>query len=122
MTSVKLSFTGDSVTLTLDDAAGVHTVTAGLGQWRTGTTTLFQNSIVRSLPSEGALVRDGLPYAAYAAWTGDKTLTLRLCLIETPFTPTVVCDFVGDASIRVAVQGRIGFGPVERPELVGRVD
>jgi CubicO group peptidase (beta-lactamase class C family) len=84
--SIKPAFTDDSVTLTVEDPAGAHTVTAGLGEWRTGTTTLFQSSIVRSLPSEGASVRDGQPCAAYAAWTGGRR-SLRLCLIETPFTP-----------------------------------
>jgi hypothetical protein len=122
MSSIKLELADDSVTLNVDDSAGAHTVTAGLGEWRAGLTTLFQSSIVRSLPSEDMLGKQGQPVAAYAAWTGGETLTLRLCLIETPFTPTIVFTFIGADRVRVAIQGRIGFGPFERPELVGRAD
>ncbi len=120
--SVRLDFIRESVMLTVVDSSGSHTVTAGLGKWRTGLTTFLLNSIRRTLPARELRQEDGAPVAACAAWIAEDTLALRLCLLETPFTPTLLCTFIGDTQVDVAIQGRVGFGPSERPVLEGSAE
>jgi CubicO group peptidase (beta-lactamase class C family) len=115
-------FTDDAVTLRIEDDAGTHTVAAGLAEWKTGTTTFLRQNITRSLPArEGrdAAGQEDPPAAAGAAWTSDDTLAVRLCLIETPFTPTISLTFSPDGTVRFGLRGRVGFGPSDRPVLEG---
>lgn len=119
--SVTLTFTVDTVTLIAEDTAGAHSVVGGLGDWHEGTTSFLQNWFARSLPSNPA-GDSGESVSACAAWTDKQTLALRLCLTHTPFTPTIVCRFTDDTHLQLEIQGRISFGPTERPVLEGTAE
>ncbi|MES2459169.1 MAG: serine hydrolase [Armatimonadota bacterium] len=117
--ALTLHFADDTVTLPVEDNAGTHTVNAGMGHWQQGTTTFLRNSIVRSLPANGSTDSDGPAAAGYAAWSAEDTLEIRVCLIETPFTPTIRLMFTGDKAVQFETIGRVGFGSGDRPLLEG---
>jgi hypothetical protein len=56
--------------------------------------------------------------AACAAWTSEDTLTVKLCLYETPFVHTLQLKFSGD-ELRLNAEVNVGFGSTKQPELVG---
>ena len=58
--------------------------------------------------------------AASGAWTSDDTYEIRLCFYETPFCPTIICRFAEDR-LTYDYKPNVGFGPLERPQLVGRL-
>ena len=105
LAALSLERAGDAWALVLRDAQGEHRIACGSGAWLRGTVRLV----------------DGAPrrVAASGAWTAEDTFTARLCLYETPFCPTIVCRFEGD-QVRYDLKGSLGFGPAERPQLVGR--
>jgi hypothetical protein len=45
---------------------------------------------------------------------------MKLCFYETPFIQTVSCKFAAD-QVTVSRKMNVGFGPTERPTLVGRL-
>lgn len=59
------------------------------------------------------------PIAASGAWDDDGAFTARLCFYETPFVVTVRLAFAGD-EVRCNAAANVGFGPTQRPELVGK--
>ena len=52
------------------------------------------------------------------AWTGDNTITLRLCLYETPYCPTITCRFQEDR-ILYDMRPNVSFEESEWPQLEG---
>ena len=104
MVSLRLDFDAAAVTLTVEDRTESHTIVAGLGEWHAGSTTFLRRTIPQIVPDAAE------PDTAIAVWSDDQTLTLRLCLIQTPFTPTLVCRFTDDSHLQLSIQGRIGFG------------
>jgi len=58
--------------------------------------------------------------AASGAWIAEDTFAVKLCLYETPFCPTILCRFDND-HVAYQFKSNVGFGPLERPELVGKV-
>jgi CubicO group peptidase (beta-lactamase class C family) len=83
---------GDKVTLAAP--AEGHSVTCGIGKWQTGETTFS--------PLPLKLVQTAVPgetkhkVAGAAAWTDDKTLSMRVQFIETTHYDTAALRFDGD--------------------------
>ena len=77
-----------------------------MGEWRFGTTRLDGDRQRR--------------VAASGAWATEDTFAVKLCLYETPFCPTILCRF-DDGQVVYQFKPNVGFGPLERPELVGNV-
>ena len=81
---------------------------AGRGAWRRGGTL--------PLPGFGSANE---PVAASGAWTADDRFEVRACLYRTPFCARFELRFSGDELI-LDHEMNVGFGPTERPQLVGR--
>lgn len=103
--SIKLDFAADSSTITIRDVRGTHKIACGYGAWITGTTTFDGNAPQR--------------VAASGAWTDEDTYTIKLCFYETPFCPTLTCKFDGE-QLTYKFTANVSFGPVERPQLIGK--
>jgi CubicO group peptidase (beta-lactamase class C family) len=101
-----LTFKGNRCAMTLRDERGERRVECGNGAWVKGTAALGDRS-------EGKV-------AARGAWTDEETYTMKLCFYETPFVQTVTWKFVGDEAT-VSRKMNVGFGPTDRPTLVGRL-
>jgi CubicO group peptidase (beta-lactamase class C family) len=104
--SATLTFKEKRGALTLRDERGEHPVACGAGTWVKGITALGDNPARK--------------VAASGAWTDDDTYTMKLCFYETPFIQTVSCQFTGD-QVTISRKMNVGFGPTERPPLVGRL-
>ncbi|MCD6285596.1 MAG: serine hydrolase [Anaerolineae bacterium] len=104
--SMSLALDGDGGTLVIEDGRGPQKVAFGLREWRFGTTLL-----------DGDKPRK---VAASGAWITEDTFAVKLCLYETPFCPTIFCRF-GDGHVIYQFRSNVGFGVLERPELVGKV-
>jgi len=107
--AITLDFTshpGDKVLLALHDTHAEHQIMCGQSAWVTGVTALG----------------DGIagPVAASGAWTDEAVYTIKLCFYQTPFCPTVTCRFVDD-QLLFNFKDNVSFGPLERPQLVGKL-
>ncbi|MBL7202576.1 MAG: serine hydrolase, partial [Anaerolineae bacterium] len=111
--AISLDLTGEDAALTLCDERGEHHISVGSGDWVLGTTA-FDAAISRSAPA--AVQR---PVAASGAWTAGDTYAVRLCFYQTPFCPTIALRFSGD-EVTYGFKINVAFGPLERPELVGK--
>ena len=98
-------FDGDRATIHISDPGGDHPVECGYNRWIPGT------AVVGAPEPRKA--------AASGAWTDPATYTARLCLVETPFVPTITCRFDGD-QVTVTFKDNVGFGPTDHPPLVGK--
>ncbi len=96
----------DGGTLTVRDGRGDNTITFGHGAWRRGETQLGVDEPRR--------------YAASGAWIDENTLAVKVCLYETPFRPTLTLRFA-DGEVSYQYAPNVGFGPAERPALVGKL-
>jgi CubicO group peptidase (beta-lactamase class C family) len=105
--AITLEFNQRGATLIVQDSNGTHTVSATVGSWLQGSTTLI----------------DGRAYevAASGAWTSDDTYVMRLCFNETPFIPTLTFRFSGD-QLTSNWKDNVSFGPTEHPDIVGRAE
>ncbi|MCJ7550677.1 MAG: hypothetical protein MUQ30_13470, partial [Anaerolineae bacterium] len=106
MRSMSLTLDDDGGTLMIEDGRGPHEIQFGLGEWYPGTTLLDADR--------------PRPVAASGAWISDDTFAVRLTFYGTPFCPTVLCRFDKD-HVAYRFKSNVGFGPTERPELVGKV-
>lgn len=97
-----------------EDGSGNHQVMVGAAQWATSESRLFQDWVWPTFPQTD----QPWPVVARGAWTDETTYSLRVCLLETPFTPTITLKFSGD-DVSVDLRGAIHFGPTERPEVLG---
>lgn len=52
-------------------------------------------------------------------WIDDWTYTLQLSYINTPYIPTLALTF-REETVHFDLRGKLGFGPSERPVIVGR--
>jgi hypothetical protein len=102
--SAALSFRGGRCTAVMQQADGERRVECGSGEWIKG-----------SLPLGD---RASSPVAARGAWLDDDTYSMRVCFYETPYVQTVTWKFAGDQVTRTSKMN-VGFGPTERPPLVG---
>ena len=84
-----------------------HTLTGGFGTWLPGETS-FRQWHGKLHETSGA-----------AGWSEDgKTLTLRLCSVETPFITEAICTFEG-GSVTLRYSLNASFGPTEFAPLLG---
>ncbi|GGJ22071.1 serine hydrolase domain-containing protein [Deinococcus roseus] len=112
--SIKLVQQGADHLLNWADGSGNHQVLVGASAWVNSESKLFQNVVWPLFPQTD----QPWPVAARGAWTDETTFALRVCLLETPFAPTITLKFSGDG-VSVGLRGAIHFGPTERPEVVG---
>ena len=61
------------------------------------------------------------PVAASSAWTGDDTLTAKLCFYETPFTITLKLKVSGD-ELNCSVEPNVGFDSTKEMKLTGKAE
>lgn len=92
--------------LSLNDGQRTYEIPFGYGEWKKGAT---------GFPAFGPAFHSSM---TSGAWTGDDTFTLKVCFNETPFIPTITCRFADD-TMTMEISGSMGFGPKERPALVG---
>jgi CubicO group peptidase (beta-lactamase class C family) len=103
--SAVIDFQVDTTIITIRDATGEHRLIAGTGRWIEGETDL-ENEVPRRT-------------AGFGFWSTADTYTLKLCLYETPFCPTLTLHFAGD-DLTWDFRTNVAFGPTERPQLVAR--
>lgn len=91
--------------ITFRNCFGEHKIVAGFGEWVRGATRLQ--------------TKEPRKVAASGAWIKEDTFELRLCFYETPYIETITVRFAGD---QVICKGKtnVGFGPTEKPEIVGK--
>jgi len=105
----------ESITLTKNSSGDLIATTTVAGR-----TTAIGLGFEKWLRSRGSLgvYKDAL-LAGSAAWTSDDTLTLKLCLYETPFYTTWKLRFEGEL-LFLNAENNVGFGSTKRPQLTGR--
>jgi hypothetical protein len=113
ITSISVDADDDQVTLIIEDRRGHHTVTGGLGAWRSGTTTMSTMLLHHSYQDEHPPVEVG------ARWETDQTLVLDVIFVETPFHDTFTLKFNGDV-VRMAHSVNVNSGATRLPEVTGR--
>jgi CubicO group peptidase (beta-lactamase class C family) len=84
---------------------GKHTLSFGDGKWVEGLSALGAPGFRKTVAS--------------GSWLADDTFRLSLCQYETPFTMTIICRFEGD-QVYFDSKVNVGFGPTERPQLLGK--
>ncbi|MBS0333327.1 MAG: beta-lactamase family protein [Proteobacteria bacterium] len=105
VTAVELQFRDGAVTLRLDDARGVHEVTAGLGVWVEGDTSLSGAALHHGYESDRSRVIAG------TQWLSPDRLEMTLQFVETSFRDRIHLAFEGaelrlDRSVNVNSAGR----------------
>jgi CubicO group peptidase (beta-lactamase class C family) len=85
---------------------GKNSLVCGYGAWVDGSALL------------GAPVPQRV--AASGSWKTEDTFELTLCQYETPFIAAITCRFEGD-KLFYNFKANVGFGPAERPQLVGKM-
>jgi hypothetical protein len=106
MEAMAFDFGPDESTVTIRDGRGEQQFACGDGAWIEGTLALESDN--------------PRPVAASGAWTAEDTYEIVLCFYETPFRPTITCRFADDR-LALDMKVNVSFGPLERPQLVGRI-
>jgi CubicO group peptidase (beta-lactamase class C family) len=104
--SIAFDFGEDRSVVTVRDGHGERQIVCGSGTWVKGTTI-----DERGLPQK---------VVASGAWTAEDTYTIKVCLYETPYRPTITCRFE-EESLTYTFRANVSFGPLERPLLIGRI-
>jgi hypothetical protein len=117
--TISLAWSGEGCLLTVRDDCGEHRVACGTGAWLKGATTLDSRQ-ARPRPATTLDSPQAQPVATSGVWTAHDTYVIQLCFYETPFCPTITCHFVEDR-LTYDLRPNVGFGPLERPQLVGRM-
>ena len=104
--SVTVEFGGDGGVLTFRGDGHEFRIACGAGEWTLGETAFDH------LETE--------PIAVSGAWTADDTYVAKACYYETPFCPSWTFRFEGE-NITFDFKDNVSFGPVDRPQLKGRV-
>ena len=107
---LEVDSSGANMTLVTRTGGKESRLALGAAEWKTGTID-YATSVGAATSPE--------PVAASAAWAGDDTLVVKLCLYESPFHLTLRLRFAGDTVTRDA-EANVGFGGTKRPQLVGR--
>ncbi len=109
--SVTFKLEGSHVSALFQYEGGERKLEGGIGKWASGVAPFNGVAPFANQPAE--------KFAGQAAWTNDNTLVMTLCFVETPYIQTVTCAFDND-SVKVDVRENVGFGPTQRPALVGK--
>lgn len=108
---------GKSSTITIEDAAGEHPVTAGYGVWQTS------NSEAR-VPMRERAWSSGLDPEAMAAcgsWTAEDTFELRICYIEAEVCPIMRFHFT-NRELSVEIAPNVSWDEPTVTMLTGRAE
>lgn len=119
ITAIRLDFTDDSVTYTMVDQRGIHTIVNGVGAWTTGFTTMTGNYLHHQYQNSVQKVVAG------AQWQDDNTLTLDWAFTEMAFRDHLVIKLTEDSlsMVRSVNANSSGpFGGMERPEVKGKLE
>lgn len=111
ISAVALEFTGDTPTISIEDADGLHVIPVGVGRWvraRTG----FKKRVneLFDMPEQAI--------SAIGAWTADDTFVAKLAFTETPYTLDAAFTFDAD-QIRVNMSYNVRWGSATEPEISG---
>ena len=108
-----LDFDKESAALLVRTAAGATRTPVGLRSW-TKARRGFANGLERGLgvPAQPLVASGG-------AWSSDDVFTVKLALVETPFSSTLTFHFDGDRLLLDA-EHNVAFGPTKQAQLVGR--
>jgi hypothetical protein len=98
--SIAFDFGADQAVVTVRDPQGKRQIVCGSGAW------------VKAITIDDR----GLPQKM----TAEDTYTIKVCLYETPFRPTITCRFEEDR-LTYTFRTNVSFGPLERPPLIGRI-
>ncbi|MCE7043343.1 serine hydrolase [Dyadobacter sp. CY312] len=118
--SVSFNFGSEGCVFKLSDGGGEHTITNGIGKWKTGKTDL--SILPLKLVSTPVPGEKETRIAAAGTWVDDNTFEMIWRFTETAHYDTVVCKFDGD-NINVRFERSLAIiNNVEdtRPELIGK--
>ncbi|GAA4446546.1 hypothetical protein GCM10023189_01790 [Nibrella saemangeumensis] len=92
--TVSLTFDKNTCLFKVQDETGIHAITAGIGRWTDGRTTMpgTPPNLVPSPKKPGTSSR----VAASGAWTDENTFVMTWRFTETPHSDTVTCRFGQD--------------------------
>ncbi|GAA4411842.1 hypothetical protein GCM10023187_38210 [Nibrella viscosa] len=92
--TVSLTFDKNTCLFKVQDESGTHAITAGIGRWTDGRTTMpgTPPNLVPSPKKPGTSSR----VAASGAWTDENTFVMTWQFTETPHSDTVTCRFTQD--------------------------
>ena len=108
--SASLDFGREETVLRVVTQQGEQQIVCGAkGIWARGMTLLDTSG------------KEARPVAASGAWVDEETYALKMCFYETPFCPTLTFRFKADGLL-LDYGANVGFGPSERPQLVGRCE
>lgn len=115
---ITLVFTDKSVTYTMKDARGTHSVVNGIGSWIAGATSMTGNYLHHQYQNESQKV------VASAQWQDDNTLTMIWTYPEMAFRDFLTIkvtdkDISMVRSVNVNSKGK--FGGLVRPEVTGKI-
>ena len=116
--SIRLDFSEDSVTYTMADARGEHSIVNGVGGWITGHSTMTGNYLHHQYQNPSQKV------VASAQWRDDNTLQLMWGHPEMAFRDLVTIKLTDKtiSMIRsVNANSKGPFGGMERPEVKGNI-
>jgi CubicO group peptidase (beta-lactamase class C family) len=112
VTQVRLDFDGDACVFRLTDAAGEHSLRAGLGHGIESPNDMPGRDLHHGYTLAGS------PVVAQAAWVDEQTLKMHWIFAETAFRDTVTCIFEGDR-ITVRRGVNVNSGALNHPDLLG---
>jgi CubicO group peptidase (beta-lactamase class C family) len=110
--SMRLDFSADTCTFTLDDERGTHKVRAGLRQPVEGDTTVTGNKLHHEYQPEVMRV------VASGEWRDARTFVMTWTFVESAFRDTVVCRFAGPY-LRFDRSVNVNSSATEMPTLTG---
>ncbi|HEY4251941.1 MAG TPA: serine hydrolase [Roseomonas sp.] len=112
VTAVAFAFAGDRCDVMLEDARGVHRITAGFGAPVEGETTMSGAML------HHAYEPDRLRVVASATWLDAHRLCMTWRFVETAFCDTVTCHFDGQA-LRLERRVNTNAGLTALPPIAG---
>lgn len=115
LTSLTLRHQAGETTLEWTDTLGLQKIPVQADGWTLSESHLFQH-MMWILQNLGPW-----PVAAQGGWTSEDTFSVRVCLVQTPFTPTITLHFEEDR-VSVDLKGAVHFGPLERPLVWGKAE
>jgi len=111
--AVSFDFAGETPALVVSTGTGDSRIPYGNDTWIKGRAS-FVNGFDRIIGFDADYA-----VAATGNWTGDSTLSIKLCLYETPYYTTMDFHFDGD-EVGFESSSNVSFGPTMIPRIVGR--
>ena len=111
--SMRLDFSADACTFTMEDERGTHKVQAGLRKPLEGDTTVTGNKLHHEYQPEVMRV------VASGEWLDARTFVMTWTFVESAFRDTVVCRFSGPY-LRFDRSVNVNSSATEMPTLTGK--